>query len=142
MFWAGISIEGGTDRLVNNTLTDIRYWDHISGSVVRPYTGARSIYSSVHLSHHQVTLNVFQELGIVLVQTWEGIPRTPSVVLLGPCPSVVRQTLESRQGLYKLLSTILSCCNQISAKQTCLPHHFFYYIFGVSLNSTIFRLLI
>lgn len=58
MFWAGISMEGGTDRLVNNALSDIRYWDDINGSIVRPYTGARSIYSSVHLSDHQVALHI------------------------------------------------------------------------------------
>ncbi len=43
---------------------------------------------------------------------------------------------------YKLLSTILSCCNEISAKCTSLLHNFFTLIFGVSLNSALCRFII
>ncbi len=49
--------------------------------------------------------------------------RTPSVVSLGACPDIARQH-KSTRGPYKLLSTILSCCNEISAKRTRLLHHF------------------
>ncbi len=48
----------------------------------------------------------------------------------------------SMWGPYKLLSSILSCCNEISAKWTSLLHHFFTLIFGVSLNSALCRLII
>ncbi len=50
----------------------------------------------------------------------------------------------STWGSYKLLITILSCCNEISAKWTSLLHFCFFFtlIFGVSLNSALCRLII
>ncbi len=37
--------------------------------------------------------------------------------------------IQARGGPYKLKSTILSCCNEISAKWTSLLHHFFHFDF-------------
>ncbi len=66
-------------------------------------------------------------------------PRTPSVISLRACPTLSGMHT-STWGPYKLLSTILSCCNDISA--TSLPHHFFTLIFRVSLDSALCRLII
>ncbi len=58
-----------------------------------------------------------------------------------PCPTLSGMHTNT-WGPYKLLSTILSCCNEISARWTSLLHHFFTLIFRVSLNSALCRLII
>jgi hypothetical protein len=91
------------------------------------------------IRHHQVAPQTVQELSDALVQIWEEIPQDTihlehALMLSG--------MYTSTWGPYKLLSTILSCCNEISAKWTS---HFGYgltLIFGVSLNSALCRLII
>ncbi len=85
------------------------------------------------IRRRQVAPQTFQELSDALVQIWEEIPQ-----------DTIRRLIRSTStwGPYKLLSTILSCCNEISAKWTSLLHHFFTLIFGVSFNSALCRLII
>lgn len=61
---------------------------------------------------------------------WSKSHRVLSIVSLA-CSNTVMHT--SMRGL--VLNTILTCCDEISAKWTRLCHHFFTLIFNVSLNS-------
>ncbi|KAI4876983.1 hypothetical protein NFI96_002430 [Prochilodus magdalenae] len=76
------------------------------------------------IRRHQVALQTVQKLSDGLVQIWEEIPQ-----------DTIHRLIKSMWRPYKLLSTILSCCNGISVKWTSLLHHFFALIFRSALIS-------
>ncbi|KAI4884603.1 hypothetical protein NFI96_034566 [Prochilodus magdalenae] len=65
------------------------------------------------IRHCQVTLQTVQELNDVLVQIWEEIPRTPSVISLRACPNIVRhaytdvEPIQTPEYHFELLQWIL-----------------------------------
>lgn len=77
------------------------------------------------IQHPQVaSQELVQELSDPLVQTWNHL-------------SSHLEPYKHMGGSYKLLSTIWSWCNEISAKWTRLPHHYLTLIFRVSLISSL-----
>lgn len=91
------------------------------------------------IQHHQIAPQTVHNLSDVLLYIWEEIPQDTV--------HHVRNTMLSSMhtcmwGPHKLLSTILSCCNENSAKWTSLPHHFFTLSFRASLIPALGRLII
>ncbi len=89
----------------------------------------------------QVAPQTVQNLSDALVQIWEEIPQNTIRWFIRSMPWHYQSCIQARLP-YKLLSTILSCFSEISAKWTSLLHNFFTLISGVYLNSALCSLII
>lgn len=128
MVSGGISMKGHTDpyRLDRRTLTSIRSLDPFSDHKLGQWILGSSWCTTILGLMWQEYAGNSRRMSAL--RSGRRYPRTPSVISLEACPGKVRNAYK-HMGPYQLLTTILSCCSQISAKLNSLLHNFLHFDF-------------